>query len=181
MGTIPPVTTTEENAQQPTGQSHRRRSIFRRGEDSLAQAVYGLILTLATVGELLHHEVSAAASVGWLVGAGLVLLAALLFSDVLAHLASNRVDPKWSETLRIGRADLAVTIGFIGAAFVMAVTALTDLDAEGGLLFCFGAGLVAVAALSFYATANHRLATRVLMGAAAASLGALIVLGENTF
>lgn len=140
-----------------------------------------MILTLATVGELIHHEVSAGASVGWLVGAGLVLLAAHLFSDVLAHLASTRVDPKWSETLRIGRAEVAVTVGFVGAALVMAFAAIADLDAEGALLFCFGSGLIAVAALSFYATANHRLVIRVLMSVAAAVLGAVIVLGENTF
>jgi hypothetical protein len=159
----------------------RRRSIFRRGENTLAHAVYGLILTLATVGELIHHEESAGASVAWLIGAGAVLLAAHLFSDVLAHVASTRDDPDWSETLRIGREDVSVTVGFIGAALIMAVAALADLDAEGALYSCVAAGLVAVATLSFYATANHRPATRVLMSAAAAVLGAVIIVGENTF
>ena len=172
------VPTTDENAQPVT---ERRRSIFRRGEDALAHTVYGLILTLATVGELIHHEVSAQASMAWLIGAGVVLLAAHLFSDVLAHLASTREDPNWSETLRIGREDVSVTAGFIGAALIMAVAAIADLDAQGALYTCVAAGLVAVAALSFYATANHRPATRVLMSAVAAVLGAVIILGENTF
>jgi hypothetical protein len=173
------VSTTDKNAQPVT--ESRRRSVFRRGEDSLAHTVYGLILTLATVGELIHHEESAGASVAWLLGAGAVLLAAHLFSDVLAHLASTLEDPDWSETLRIGRADVTVTIGFIAAALVMAVAALADLDSQGALYACVVVGLVAVAALSFYATSNHRVLTRVLMGSAAAVLGAVIVLGENTF
>lgn len=159
----------------------RRRSLFPRGEDALAHTVYGLILTLATVGELIHHEESAGASVAWLLGAGAVLLAAHLFSDVLAHLASTRDDPNWSETLRIGREDVSVAVGFVGAALVMAVAALADLDSQNALYACVASGLVAVAALSFYATSNHRVLTRVLMGGAAAALGAVIVLGENTF
>ena len=174
------VPTTDENAQ-PVTEPQRRRSIFRRGEDALAHVVYGLILTLATVGELIHHEESAEASIAWLIGAGVVLLAAHLFSDVLAHLAMTREDPNWSETLRIGREDVSVTAGFIGAALIMAVAALADLDTQGALYTCVVAGLVAVAALSFYATAHHRPATRVLMSAAAAVLGAVIILGENTF
>jgi hypothetical protein len=173
------VSTTDENAQPVT--ETRRRSVFRRGEDALAHTVYGLILTLATVGELIHHEESAEASIAWLLGAGAVLLAAHLFSDVLAHLASTLDDPDWSETLRIGREDVSVTIGFIGAALVMAVAALADLDPQGALYACVAVGLVAVAALSFYSTSNHRLLTRVLMSGAAAVLGAVIVLGENTF
>lgn len=159
----------------------RRRSVFRRGEDALAHTVYGLILTLATVGELIHHEESARASVAWLLGAGAVLLAAHLFSDVLAHLASMRDDPNWSETLRIGREDVSVTIGFVGAALIMVIAALADLDTQGALYVCVAVGLVTVATLSFYATVNHRLATRVLTSTAAAVLGAVIVLGENTF
>ena len=143
--------------------------------------MYGLILMLATVGELIHHGESAIACVAWLVGAGAVLLAAHLFSDVLAHVASTRNDPNWSETLRIGREDLSVTTGFIGAALIMAVAALADLDARRALFACVAAGLVAVVTVSFYATANHRPAARVLMSVAAAALGAVIVLGENTF
>ena len=116
-----------------------------------------------------------------LIGAGAVLLAAHLFSDVLAHVASIRDDPEWSETLRIGREDVSVTIGFIGAALIMAVAALADLSARGALFVCVAAGLVAVAAMSFYATANHRPAARVLLSVAAVRIGAAIVVGENTF
>jgi len=173
------MATTDESAQ-PVSESGRW-SIFGRGENALAHTVYGMILTLATVGELIHHEESARTSVAWLIGAGLVLLAAHLFSDVLAHLASTRDDPNWSETLRIGREDVSVMIGFIGAALIMAVSGLADLDTQAALYTCVAAGLVGVAALSFYATANHRLVTRVLVSAAAAALGTVIILGENTF
>lgn len=158
-----------------------RRSVFRRGENALAHTVYGLILTLATVGELIHHEESAGASIAWLLGAGAVLLAAHLFSDVLAHLASTRDDPDWSATLRIEREDVSVTIGFVGAALIMALAAVADLDTQGALYACVAVGLLAVGAFSFYATANHRLLTRVLASGGAAALGAVIVLGENTF
>ena len=159
----------------------RHRSVFRRGENALAHTVYGLILTLATVGELIYHEESASTSVAWLLGAGAVLLAAHLFSDVLAHLAATLDDLDWSETLRVGRDDVSVTVGFVAAALVMAIAALAELDSQGALYACVVVGLVAVVALSFYATSNHRLLTRVMMSATAASLGAVIVLGENTF
>lgn len=179
MNTVLTVSTTDEDAQAATGS--RRRSVFRRGETALAHTVYGLILTLATVGELIHHEESAGASVAWLLGAGAVLLAAHLFSDVLAHLASTLDALDWSETLRVGRQDVSVTIGFVGAALVMAIAALAGLDAQAALYTCFVVGLVAVAALSFYATSNRRPVTRVLMSFAAVALGAVIVFGENAF
>ena len=161
--------------------TERRRATSRRGEDVLAHAIYGLILTLATLGELIHLEESAGGSAAILIGAGSVLLAAHLFADVLAHLASTRDDPTWSATLRITRADVAVTFGFIAAALVMAFVWLTDLDSQTALSVCLVVGLVAVAALSFHATAHHRLATRVAMGAAATTLGTVIVVGENAF
>ena len=153
----------------------------RHTEDALARTIYGLILTLATVGELIHHNESAGASVAWLLGAGAVLLAAHLFSDALAHLASTHNDPTWSATIRIARANVSVTLGFLGAALIMAIAGLADVDTQSALIACIAVGLVAVAALSFYATAHHRLLTRVVTGSAAAVLCAAIVLGENAF
>lgn len=100
---------------------------------------------------------------------------------MLAHVAATQHDPKWREVLTIGREDLAVTTGAVVAALVMAVAALADLDAEAALTWCVGLGLVAVATLSFYATANHRPAVRVVMAGFAALLGAVIVVLENTF
>ena len=179
MNTVLAVSTTDENARAATGS--RRRSVFRRGEIALAHTVYGLILTLATVGELIHHEESAGASVAWLLGAGAVLLAAHLFSDVLAHLASTLDDA------RLVRDAPGRSPGRVGhhrlrrRRLVMAIAALAGLDAQAALYTCFVVGLVAVAALSFYATSNHRLVTRVLMSFAAVVLGAVIVFGENTF
>jgi len=164
-----------------SGRPARRRSLFRRGEDALAHTVYGLILTLATLGELVHHEVTAGVAVAWLLGAGAVLLAAHLFSDVLAHVAATQQDPNWREVLTIGREDVAVTAGAVAAALIMAVAALADLDARAALIWCVGLGLVAVAALSYYATSQHRMVVRVVMAGLAALLGAVIVVLENTF
>jgi hypothetical protein len=163
------------------GRTARSRSLFRRGEDALAHTVYGLILTLATLGELIHHEVSAAVSVAWLLGAGAVLLAAHLFSDVLAHVAATQHDPNWGEFLTIGRADVSVAAGAVASAAVMAIAALADLDAQNALVACVVLGLVAVAALSYHAASHHRIAVRVGMAGLAMLLGAAIVLLENTF
>jgi hypothetical protein len=156
------------------------RSLFLRAESGLAHAVYGLILTMATLGELLEHEVSASASVAWLLGSGLVLLAAHLFSDLLARVAVSRDDPDWNEIVHLGYEDAAVTLGAVGAAAVMAFAAIAELDAERALAACAIGGLVALAALSAYATAHHRRSTQVMMSAGAAVLGAVIVLLENT-
>ncbi len=163
------------------GRRGRRRSLFGRGEDALAHAVYGLILTLATLGELIHHEVASGVAVAWLLGAGAVLLAAHLFSDVLAHVAASGQDVDWPAILTVGREDLAVTVGSVASALLMTVAALADLDTRDSLVACVVVGLVAVAALSFSASSAHRLVVRLLLAGLAAALGAVIVVLENTF
>ena len=155
-------------------------SVFKRGEVILAHTVYGLILTLATVGELLHEDVEADVAVAWLLAAGAVLLGAHLFSDALAHVATTRDELDWSEILSIGREDVSVVSGAIGAALIMAVAALADLDSEGALVMCVVGGLVALAALCFYGLPQHRLVVRLSMSAVGVTFGAVIVLLENT-
>jgi hypothetical protein len=181
MTTDPPVEPASTKAAASDGRRARRRSLFSRGEHVIAHTVYGVILTLATLGELIHHEVAAGTSVAWLLGSGVVLLAAHMFSDVLAHVATTQEDPRWRELLSIGRADLSVATGAVVAALVMAVAAIADLDSEASLTWCVALGLVTVAALSFYALSNHRVALRFLMAGLAVVLGAVIVLLENTF
>ena len=154
-------------------------SVFKRGEVTLAHTVYGLILTLATVGELLHEEVTAGDSVAWLLAAGAVLLGAHLFSDALAHVATTRDELDWSEILSIGREDVSVVSGALGAALIMAVAALADLDSEAALVTCVVVGLVALAALCFYGLTQHRLVVRLSMSAVGVAFGAVIVLLEN--
>lgn len=163
------------------GRRARRRSLFQRGEDVLAHAVYGLILTMATVGELIHHEVSSGVAVAWLLGAGAVLLGAHLFSDVLAHASASGEDPHWRDVLAIGGEDLAVTYGAVGAAVVMSIAALANLDAEAALISCVALGLIAVAALSYHALSNHRFVVRAVVAGVAVLVGAVIVVLENTF
>ncbi|MGI9577253.1 MAG: hypothetical protein ACR2OH_03545 [Microthrixaceae bacterium] len=158
---------------------HQHAPVFRRSESSLAHAVYGLILTLATVGELIHVEASAWTSVGWLLGAGGVLLAAHMFSDVLANTVATKDDLRWSRVLRIGREELSVVAGAVGAAAIMTLVALADLDSQRGLSVCLVLGLATVAALSFFASAHHPLWTRLLLAAVAALIGSTIVALEN--
>jgi hypothetical protein len=162
------------------GSQIQQLSVFGRGESVLAHAVYGLILTMATLGELLEHDVSAGTAVAWLLGSGAVLLAAHLFSDMLAHVAISRDSPNWSEILRVGHEDAAVTFGAIGAALVMTIAAVADLDTERALAACAATGLIALGVLTAYATAHHRRSTQIVMSAFAVALGAVIVLLENT-
>jgi hypothetical protein len=82
--------------------------------------------------------VSASASVAWLVGASAVLLAAHLFSDLLARLASTQDDPKWSEVTSIGHEDVSVAYGGLGAAVIMGVAAVARLNGERALHFVVG-------------------------------------------
>lgn len=158
-----------------------RQSVFRRDEVALAHAIYGLILTLATVGELIHHEESAAISVAWLLGAGAVLLGAHVFSSVTAHMAAIREDPNWSEIMSVSREEVMVVAGAVGAALIMTVAAIADLDSEGALLTCLVVGLVSVGALTYYATVHHSWVTRLAMSAVGVGLGILIVTLENVF
>jgi hypothetical protein len=166
--------------QDPEGSPMRQDSVFRRGESALAHAVYGLILTIATLGELVEHDVSARHAVAWLFGSGAVLLAAHLFSDVLAHVAASRDAPVWNEILRVGQHDAAVTYSAIVAALAMTGAAVADLDTERALTGCVIAGLIALGVLTAYATAHHRRSTQIAMTVTAVVLGAVIVLLENT-
>lgn len=166
--------------QDPEDSRVQKDSVFRRAESVLAHAVYGLILTIAMLGELLEHEVSAGHAVAWLLGSGAVLLATHMFSDVLAHVAASRDVPDWNEILRVGHHDVAVTYGAIAAVLVMVVAAVTDLDTEHALTVCVFAGLIALGVLTAYATAHHRRSIQISMTVTAVVLGAVIVLLENT-
>lgn len=159
--------------------SAQRATLFRRGESALGHAVYGLILTIAELGELLKHDISARTSVAWLLGSGAVLLAAHMFSDVLARVTISRDTPDWNAILRVGKEDIAVIGGAVGAALFMTVAAIADLDADIALIVCLFAGLVALALLAAYATAHHRRSVQVAMSVASVSVGAFIVLLEN--
>jgi hypothetical protein len=162
------------------GSPMRQDSVFERGESALAHAVYGLILTIATLGELVEHDVSAGHAVAWLLGSGAVLLAAHLFSDVLAHVAASRDDPVWNEILRVGHHDAAVTYGAIAAALAITAAGVADLDTERALTVCVIAGLIALGALTAYATAHHRRPIQIAMTVTAVVLGTVIVALENT-
>jgi hypothetical protein len=155
-------------------------SMFRRSELPLAHTVYGLILTMATVGELIEHEQSSSASAAWLLGASAVLLSAHLFSDVLARVAATRDDPNWSEIVSVSHADVSVVYGGAGAALIMAVASIADLDSENALFVTFGAGLIALAALCLYGLSHHRPLLRLVMSAIAVGLAAIIVMLEFT-
>lgn len=159
--------------------SGREPSVVRRAQTFLSHGVYGLLLTLATVGELIRHGSDARESVAWILGAGGVLLVAHLFSDVLAETAATQRDPSRAELLRVGREDIAVASGFLGAALIMAVAAIGGLDARTALVVCVVVGLLAVVALSFYATAHHRQLVRVTMALLSVALGVVIVVLEN--
>jgi hypothetical protein len=166
--------------QDPDGSRVQQDSVFQRGESALAHAVYGLILTIATLGELVEHDASAGHAVAWLLGSGAVLLAAHLFSDVLAHVAASRDAPVWNEILRVGRHDAAVTYGAIAAALAMTVAGVADLDTERAITVCVFAGLIALGVLTAYATAHHRRSIQIAMTVTAVVLGVVIVVLENT-
>ena len=157
-----------------------RSGAFRRAENQLAHTVYGLLLTVATLGELLNHGTEAVDAIGWLLGTGVVLLAAHLFSDGLAHLAAVRSDPDWSYVKSIGKEEASVTFGAFGAAIVMAVTAAFDLDSATSLVSCIGLGVAVVAWITVYATVGHRWWHRGLAALSSVVLSGLIVILENT-
>lgn len=124
---------------------------------------------------------SANAAVGWLLGTGVVLLGAHLFSDILARVAATSDDPNWAEIISIGHEDVAVLYGAVGMALIMSVAALADLDSENALLVSVVVGLLALAGLCFYGLSHHRLLTRAVMSVAAAGLALVIVTLENAF
>jgi hypothetical protein len=145
----------------------------------MTHAVYGLILALAALGELLVHEIPAGESAVILLAGGAVLLAAHLFSERLGHLAATQEDLHWRDAVRIGRSTISVATGWVGAAALMGFAAITGIDSNRMLVVCIVLGLVAIAHMSFVASAKHRLMTRVVMSAIAVVLGVVIVLLES--
>ncbi len=160
----------------------RRWSVLsgRLGESGLAHLVYGLILTMATLGELVDHHTEAYEASRWLLGAAGVLLAAHVFSSGLAHLAAAGENPDWRELVRVGRHELSVTAGSVTAAAVMVIAGVTGMDAERTLTACVVGGLVALFAISFRASTGHRWVVRGGMSTLAALIGGIIVTLENT-
>ena len=154
-------------------------SLFRRRQQPLTHTVYGLILALATVGELIRHETSATSSAQWLLGASAILLAAHLFSSMLAQIAATQDDPTWSELVSIGHEDISVVYGGVGAAVIMAITAATGLDSQNALLLTLVIGLGTLAALSFYGLRHQPPIPRILMTASAIGLATIVVVLEN--
>ena len=69
-----------------------------------------------------------------------MLLVAHRFSDMLAETAATQRDPSRADLLRVGREDIAVASGLLGAASIMAVAAIGDLNARSARVVCVVAG-----------------------------------------
>ncbi len=156
-----------------------RHSLFPRSESSLAHGVYGLIITIALLGELLHEDVENGEAALWLLGGGAVLLAAHVFSDAIGHVAASQEEPSWTEIFRIGREEIAVVSGAVGGAAVMIVAAAADLDNHRALVGCVVLGLATLAYLSQGAASHRGPLRRLIVAALAVGLGTVIVLLEN--
>lgn len=160
-------------------ESGTRRSVFGRAETSLSHAVYGLILSLATVGQLLAHESEPVESIAWLLGAGAVLLVARLFSELLARIASSREELHRADLVEIGAEDVAVVAGFLGAVAVVAAAAGIGIDHQSALIAIAALGLAALAGLTFYATVQRPMAIRAVVALGATVLGGALVTLEQ--
>ncbi len=157
----------------PAGARH-----FRRSEHALSHMVYGLILAVATLGELIRHEVDALEAAAGLYLVGIVLLAAHLFSDVFARLlAEERMHLRG--VLQIGYNDLAVAAGGVIMGTTMLIAHLVDADASGAMTACLIGALGWLGIQTFFALHRHRVAIRVLMSVVAVLLASVIVALEN--
>jgi hypothetical protein len=63
----------------------------------------------------------------------------------------------------------------------MFAAAVADVRAENALVTYVVVGVVAVTALSWYATSDHRWPVRAIRSATAAGVGVVVVTMENTF
>jgi hypothetical protein len=165
-------------AAEPTA-AEEGTTLFRRSEHALSHIVYGLILALAALGELINHEASAGEAALALFGTGIVLLAAHSFADVLARLVATSGDVGFLGVVRIGRHDLAVALGGFVMGAVMLLADLADADADRAMVVCLVGALGWLALNTFYALRDHRLALRLPMTVAAVLLAGIIVTLEN--
>jgi hypothetical protein len=138
-----------------------------------------MILTIALLGELLHEEAENAESALWLLGGGAVVLTAHVFSDAIGHVAATEEDLDRREIVRIGREEIAVVAGAVGAAVVMAAASVAGADNTHALTACIALGLATLAYLSQRAASHHGPLRRIAAAMIAVGLGGVIVVLEN--
>ena len=163
------VTATGESATGP----------FRRSEHSMSHIVYGLILAVATLGELIDHEVDALDGAAALYATGLVLLAAHLFSDVMARMIAREEDVRLASVLSIGKEDASVALGGLAMGTAMLVAHLAEADPSTAMSACFLGAMGWLAVQTFVALRQDRIALRFTMAVLAVALAAVIVALEN--
>ena len=144
----------------------------------MSHIVYGLILAVATLGELIRHEVDALEAAGGLYLVGVVLLAAHLFSDVLARLLAQE-EMHLRGVLQIGYADLAVALGGVIMGTTMLIAHLVDADASNAMTACLVGALGWLGIQTFFALHRHRPVIRLLMSVVAVLLAGVTVALEN--
>ncbi len=159
-------------------QTTQPRLIAHFDEPQLTHVVYGVLLTLATVGELIDHDAEVRLSLAWLLGGGAVLLAAHTYSAILAYVSKTSDDVRWPDAVQIAQQELSVVIGAVGASAIVATAALLNLSSARALWLCVALGLGSVAALAFFASSKRDLVPRLVMAGGAVALGATIVILE---
>ena len=145
----------------------------------MALAVLGLILSIALAGEMLRLSVKPDVAAAWFLFAGLVLFGAQVFSDILGRAVAKRSEATRSELVGIGIRDLSILIGPFGFALLLIGAHVIGVEADAALIGANSAGLVFVAALSYYAAAAYRTWRRVLLAVIVVTFCLLIVLAEN--
>jgi hypothetical protein len=152
---------------------------FRRSEHAMSHIVYGLILAVSTLGELIDHEVDARDGAAALYATGLVLLAAHLFSDVVARMIAGNDDVRLGSVIRIGTEDLSVALGGFAMGSAMLVADLVEADPSTAMTACFLGAMGWLAVQTFIALRRHSYALRLTMATLAVVLATVIVALEN--
>ena len=145
----------------------------------MSHTVYGLILSLATLGELLNHRSPADEAAFWLFGTGAVLFAAHAFSDTLARLVAADGEVGARGVMSIGRNDLAVSLGGFAMGATMLVAYAAGIESLLAMRLCLVAALAWLALTTWNALSHHRSAIRLGMTLGALCLAVVIVGLEN--
>ena len=151
-----------------------------RGRTTLSHAIYGLILMVAELGELLEYRVEPSEAALWLLAGGLALLLVHVYSGTLGTAAMSQSPVSVRTVTEQFVEEGPVAVGFAAAAIVLLSTGAVGFDLAVSYGISIAAALIALGGLGALAVVHRpTLPRRLGAGAMTAAIGGLVVALES--
>ncbi len=147
------------------------------GSNQVSRIVYGAIIGLALVVALEAHPPPPGAVVASLLGTGVAVALAEVYSETLGTEVRTRthVDRELRRTIWRDTAAVVFGVGFPAVFFVLAAAGATETDTAFDLAKWSGLGLIGFYGFIAARLSGARLATALVKGVTAALIGAFLI------